>query len=96
MAGTVRSISYPAFRANLKKALDEVCSRHEPLRVERQDGEAVLVVCAADFSGLAEAAYLLRSPENARRLLKALYGDRSTDREFASADELRAECGLGR
>ena len=90
-----RSTTYSALRANLKKALDEVCADHEPLRVERKNGEAVVVISAADFTALEETAYLLRSPENARRLLKALHGDRSTDREFASVDELRTAIGFG-
>jgi antitoxin YefM len=90
-----RSTTYSALRANLKKALDDVCADHEPLRVERKNGEAVVVISAADFTALEETAYLLRSPENARRLLQALHGDRSTDREFASVDELRTAIGLG-
>jgi len=91
-----RTTTYSALRANLKKALDEVCADHEPLRVERKNGDAVVVIAEADYSALEETAYLLRSPENARRLLTALHGDRSTDREFASVDELRAALGLGR
>ena len=89
-----RSTTYSALRANLKKALDDVCADHEPLRVERKNGEAVVVISAADFTALEETAYLLRSPENARRLLQALHGDRGTDREFASVDELRTAIGL--
>ncbi len=92
----VRSISCTAFRANLKTALDEVCAGRGALRVERQKGGAVVVISAADFRGFEEAAYLFRSPENARRLTSALYGERAGDRTFSSIDELRAECGLGR
>ncbi len=91
-----RSTTYSALRANLKRALDEVCADHEPLRVERKNGEAVVVVSETDFNALEETAYLLKSPENARRLLSALHGDRSTDQAFASVDELRAQLGLGR
>lgn len=91
-----RSTTYSALRSNLKQALDSVCQDHEPLRVERQNGEPVVVVSEADFSALEETAYLLRSPENARRLLKALYGGRKKDRSFAAVDELRAHIGLSR
>jgi antitoxin YefM len=91
-----RSTTYSALRSNLKQALDAVCEDHEPLRVERKNGESVVVVSEADFSALEETAYLLRSPENARRLLNALHGNRSKDKSFASVDEFRAKLGPGR
>ena len=91
-----RTTTYSALRANLKKALDEVCADHEPLRVERKNGDAVVVIAEADFTALEETAYLMRSPENARRLLAALHGDRAADRHFASVNDLRTALGLGR
>jgi antitoxin YefM len=91
-----RFTTYSALRSNLKRALDAVCEDHEPLRVERKNGDPVVVVSEADFLALEETAYLLRSPENARRLLKALHGNRKKDRSFANVDELRAHLGLGR
>ena len=91
-----RSTTYSALRSNLKRALDSVCEDHEPLRVERKNGEPVVVVSEADFAALEEAAYLLRSPENARRLLKALHGSAKRDRTFKDVNDLRAQLGLGR
>ena len=91
-----RSTTYSALRSNLKQALDAVCDDHEPLRVERKNGESVVVVSEADYAALEETAYLLRSPENARRLLNALHGKRGKDQSFANVDELRAKLGLGR
>jgi antitoxin YefM len=89
-----RSTTYSALRSKLKQELDAVCDDHEPLRVERKNGEAVVVISESDFSALEETAYLLRSPANARRILKALHGDRRRDKTFASVDELRAKLGL--
>ncbi len=91
-----RSTTYSALRADLKKALDAVCADHEPLRVDRKNGEPVVVISESDYAALEETAYLLRSPENARRLLTALYGERSTDITFADVEELRAQLGLSR
>jgi len=91
-----RSTTYSALRSNLKQALDEVCADHEPLRVERKNGEPVVVVSEADFRSMEETAYLLRSPANARRLLNALHGKRSRDKSFKGVDELRAKLGLSR
>ena len=91
-----RSTTYSQLRSNLKRALDAVCADREPLRVERRRGGSVVVVDEEDFNALEETAYLLRSPENARRLLSALHGGRSSDRKFASVDELRAHLGAER
>jgi antitoxin YefM len=90
------SMTYSALRANLKEALDRVTSDHEPLRVERKNGESVVMVSEADYRALEETAYLLRSPANARRLLNALHGTRTRDRKFKNVDELRAKLGLRR
>lgn len=90
-----RSTTYSALRANLKEALDRVCEDHEPLLVERKNGESVVVVSEADYAALEETAYLLRSPENARRLISALHGDRKRDKKFSDVDELREKLGLG-
>jgi antitoxin YefM len=90
-----RSTTYSALRANLKDALDRVCEDHEPLIVDRKNGESVVVISAADYVALEETAYLLRSPENARRLIAAIHGDRRRDSEFAGVDELREKLGLG-
>ena len=89
------STTYSSLRADLKKALDDVCADHEPLRVKRKNGEGVVIMSESDYAALEETAYLLRSPENARRLLSALYGDRSTDVAFANVEELRAKLGIG-
>jgi antitoxin YefM len=91
-----RSTTYSALRSNLKQALDEVCEDHEPLRVERKNGDSVVVVSEVDYNALEETAYLLRSPENARRLLSALHGSRARDKSFKSVDELRAKLGRKR
>ena len=52
------------------------------LRVERKNGEPVVVVSEADFAALEETAYLLRSPENARRLAEGGARRRQRDRTF--------------
>ena len=88
--GTLQDLS--ALRANLKKAWTRLATMSRCA----SSGRTARPLChfAADFTALEETAYLLRSPENARRLLKALHGDRSTDREFASVHELRTAIGL--
>jgi antitoxin YefM len=87
-------VSYSELRRSLKAACDQVCDRHEPLVIERRRGGDVVLLAKEDFQSLEETAYLLSSPENARRLLQALQGrveDRAT---FASLDELKNALGV--
>lgn len=66
------AISYTAARANLASTMDRVCNNHEPLIITRNGQNSVVMVSLEDFQALEETAYLLRSPENARRLLGAV------------------------
>jgi antitoxin YefM len=68
----VDSISYTAARANLAKTMDRVCESHDPLMITRGGQGSVVMLSLEDFNSLAETAYLLRSPKNARRLLEAI------------------------
>lgn len=67
------AISYSKARQNLAKTLDRVCENHEPLLINRQRGDSVVVMSLADFESLEETAYLLRSPANAARLISAIH-----------------------
>ncbi len=66
------AISYSAARANLAKTMDRVCEDHSPLIITRQKEASVVMLSLADYQALAETAYLLRNPNNARRLLNAV------------------------
>ena len=67
----MNAISYTAARANLASTMDRVCNDHEPLIITRSGEHSVVMLSLEDFQALEETAYLLRSPENARRLLSA-------------------------
>lgn len=66
------AISYSAARANLASTMDRVCQDHEPLIITRSGEPSVVMLSLEDYKALEETAYLLRSPENARRLLSAV------------------------
>jgi len=66
------AISYSLARANLAKTMDRVCEDHTPLIITRQKEASVVMLSLADYQALAETAYLLRNPNNARRLLNAV------------------------
>jgi antitoxin YefM len=66
------AITYTATRANLASTMDRVCADHEPLIITRNGQQSVVMLSLEDYQSLEETAYLLRSPENAKRLLSAV------------------------
>ena len=89
-----KSISYSQLRKTLKASLDRVCEERRPLLVERKNGAPVVIISAEDYTSMEETAYLLQSPENARRLLEALNRDPEDRIEFDSIEALKNEIGL--
>lgn len=68
----VRTMSYSESRANYAETLDRVVEDREEVVVTRAGHEPVVIVSLDDYESLRETAYLLRSPENARRLLASI------------------------
>lgn len=64
--------SYTNLRRNLASMLDRVADDRDMITVRLPGTRKVAIVAADELTGLIETAYLLRSPNNARRLLKAL------------------------
>jgi antitoxin YefM len=69
--------TYTAFRQQLKSFLDKVRNDHKPLVVTSANAEDVVVISKADYESMEETFYLLKSPNNAARLLKGIeeYGN---------------------
>ncbi|MGG7099617.1 type II toxin-antitoxin system Phd/YefM family antitoxin [Rhodococcus sp. 24CO] len=59
-------------RARCAETLNAVADDREEVVITRAGHEPVVMVSLADYESLKETAYLLRSPENARRLLSAI------------------------
>lgn len=68
----MRTMSYTDSRARYAETLDAVANDREEVVVTRAGHEPVVIVALAEYESLRESAYLLRSPENARRLLAAI------------------------
>jgi antitoxin YefM len=88
------SLTYTQVRANLAKLLDEVSLNKEVVIINRKNSENVALVSESELSGLLETAHLLRSPKNAKRLLKALLDVQEGEGIPQSVDELKREFGL--
>ena len=65
------AITYTTARANLARTMDRVYNDHEALIITRNGEHSVVMLSLEDYKALEETAYLLRTPENARRILAA-------------------------
>lgn len=65
-------VSYTDFRQRLAQYMDKVWDNRAPLRVTRQNARTVVVLSEAEYEGMLETLHLLRSPANAKRLLRAI------------------------
>ena len=64
--------SYSELRQNLKKMIDWTSDNHEPAFITTHKERKAVLISYDDFCSLEETAHLLKSPANARRLLKAI------------------------
>lgn len=87
--------TYTQARANLAKLLDNVTENREIVIIRRRGCEDVAVVAADELSSLTETAHLLRSPQNARRLLQALGRAQSGAGKEQTLAALKKDVGLG-
>lgn len=79
------TITYTAARSNLAETMKKVCDDHAPVIITRKTAQPVVMMSLDDFEALEETAYLLRSPENARRLLESvaeLEGGKGSERKL--------------
>ncbi|WP_035235481.1 type II toxin-antitoxin system Phd/YefM family antitoxin [Desulfobacter vibrioformis] len=68
----MEAISYTFARQNLAKTMEKVCNDRSPVIVTRKSSNAVVIMSLEDYEALEETAYLLRSPQNAKRLLESI------------------------
>lgn len=64
--------SYSELRQNLKKMIDQVSNNHAPTFITSHKKRKAVLLSYEDYCSLEETAYLLKSPKNAQRLLKAI------------------------
>ena len=83
----MKTKSYSELRQNLAATLDSVAEDHEPVIITRDRGKpAAVLISLEDFASYEESRYLLQSPRNADRLLKAvaeLEAGKGTERKLA-------------
>jgi len=86
--------TYTHARASLASLLDEVTKNREVVIIQRRGREDVAMITADELAGILETAHLLRSPNNAKRLLTTIDRVRKGAGSPQTIDELRNEVGF--
>ncbi|MCG2787076.1 MAG: type II toxin-antitoxin system prevent-host-death family antitoxin [Anaerolineae bacterium] len=86
--------TYTSAREQFASLLDRVTKDREVIIIQRRGSEDVAMISADELASLTESAYLLRSPQNAERLLSALGHALKNEGRPQSAEDLRRETGL--
>lgn len=86
--------TYSHARARLATLLDEVTDNRETVIIQRRGREDVAMIAADELADILEAAHLLRSPENASRLLTSLARVRKQSGVPQTIDELGNKVGF--
>jgi len=73
---------------------DMVIDKREPLYIQRRGYEDLVLLPAIELESLNETAYLLRSPQNAKRLLEALQSSFEDQGKEQTIEELKIEVGF--
>lgn len=68
----MKTMTYSQSRVNYAQTLNAVTDDREEVVITRAGHDDVVIVALDDYESLKETAYLLRSPENARRLLSSI------------------------
>ena len=66
------TISVNKFRDNLKSLVEQVVSRHEPLKVTRRAGEAFVVLSADDWEREQETLHVLQNRDLMQQIAASL------------------------
>ena len=86
--------TYTSAREQLASLLDRVTKDREVVIIQRRGSEDVAMISADELASLTETAYLMRSSQNAQRILSALARALKNEGQLMSPDDLRQEVGL--
>ena len=65
-------MTYSESRAKYAETFNAIIDDREEVVITRAGHDPVVIVALADYESLKETAYLIKSPENARRLLASI------------------------
>jgi antitoxin YefM len=86
--------TYSKARADLANLCNKVSDDKEIVLIKRRNSEDVALISSSELSSLLETVHLLRSPNNAQRLLTALNRALSRSEKPQRIQDLKNEMGL--
>ncbi len=84
----MKAITYTKARENLAQTMQQVCDDHDAVIITKRRDQAVVMMSLEEYESMAETAYLLRSPTNAKRLRDAVDQLRSGEGKQREIPEL--------
>ncbi|WP_197285331.1 MULTISPECIES: type II toxin-antitoxin system Phd/YefM family antitoxin [Planktothricoides] len=89
-----KETTYSQARMNLATILDQVCDERQIVVIKRRNEKNVALIAEDELESLLECVYLLRSPENAKRLFRALEWSENSTATPQTVAELKEELGI--
>ena len=80
------TVSVNRFRDNLKALVEQVVSKHEPLKVTRRAGDDFVIMSAEDWEREQESLYVLQNSDLMQQVTKSL-GTHSQGAGYQPTDE---------
>ena len=68
----MKTMTYSESRARYAEVLDSVVDDREEVIITRAGHEPAVILSLEEYNSLKETAYLMRSPQNARRLMASI------------------------
>jgi antitoxin YefM len=65
------------FRQNMRSYFEKVFDMGKPLFISRPKGHDMVLMSKSEYLSMQETFHLLKSPQNAERLLKAIQADKA-------------------
>jgi len=88
------TVSVNKFRDNLKSFVEQVVSKHMPIKVTRRTGEDFVVVSADDWEREQETLYILQNNELMKQIAASLGSHLNGDGYKPSVEELDEITGI--
>jgi antitoxin YefM len=68
----METVNYSQVKNSLSQTMLTVCQNHQPIIIRKKNIQPVVMMSLADYEALEETAYLLSSPNNAKRLMESI------------------------
>jgi antitoxin YefM len=88
------SVSVNKFRENLKTLVEQLVSKHVPLKVTRRGGDNFVVVSADDWEREQETLFVLQNTELMRQIADSLRTHNKETGYMPSAEEMDEITGI--